>query len=191
MVALGAFGCSHLAVRIDGGVAHNRKADATHVTGGAGIGIGAWNCRGRLAANVVGALRGANEAEVLSELEVGLFIDPRDVQQRPQHRGRVGDEYYQAETVGWLLVSRLALGPGPSGANYTAEGALGFGAYQLTTRDHPYGAGRSTYYGGVTLEAFSTITGFDDRREWLVGGRLSGSLPGDLLYWVESIKSNL
>lgn len=177
----GASGCAPTpyTLRIDGGYQAPVGSDPQHdgyLTGTVGGGGQLRNRHGRIALTTEAAARPAANG-LLFALE-GNLIGPR---WRDHYRYNSGEgPLYMKISGGLTLVARVAAGPAFGEHRHLAEAALGVGIFNdAITHDHDNDARHPVrrYFSVMALEGFATRTAGDDHDDWMIGGRLSYTLP--------------
>lgn len=165
-------------IRIDGGYQTPVGADTAHegyITGSAGGGVQLRNARGRISLTAEAVARPAANG-VLFAVE-GDLLGLRTWQRR--YRSETSGVRRLDETAGFSLLARVAAGPAFGAHRQIAEASLGFGTYSdITVHDVSAEHGGIRHYFDLeAIEAFATLTTGDGHDDWMIGGRLSVTLP--------------
>jgi hypothetical protein len=179
-VTLGAAAaCSpaHYTLRLDGGYQTPVGQDPRHdgyFAGTAGGGVQLRNKRGRIAVTAEAAARPAADG-VLFALESDLLV----FWIRDDYHRNLGKGIFLKETSRVALSARVAAGPAFGEHAQIVEAALGVGIVgdSIAYYNDHRGIDVDRFFDMVAFEGFATRTAGDDHDDWMIGGRLSFTLP--------------
>lgn len=178
-VAAAACATRNYHLRVDGG--YQAPVVGRHdgfLSGTVGVGVQARNALARVALTADLVARPAANGALLS-LEanrLGLFA-------RHRVRENVARGVTLDQTMGVALVTRLSAGPAFGSHAYLLEGALGVASYSAdeivdARPDYPH---EGSYLSFVALEGFATRTSDSDHVDWMLGARITLTLPLNFL----------
>lgn len=180
MALIATTGCRYTTIRADLGYRTPVGDGATGSEGGytatGGLGGEIRNRRARLAVTAEYAARPAADATLFS-IEGDVFLHRFGVRTLTQP-GRTVTEKRES---GIGLLGRASFGPAFGDATSVGEWSLGVGLLGDSVVDDRDQDMFRYYFASLALEAVATRTSFPDHAEWMLGGRVSFVIPGNVL----------
>jgi hypothetical protein len=176
-MAVGAAGCVHPQLRVDAGYeAPQTERHKGFFTGTAGAGVNVRNRHGQLGLGAEYAARPAANA-VLFSVDGNLIVLRGRVRLVKQDHHTVT----MRENSDVTLVSRASAGPALGDGRWVGEWSLGVGFLHVDHVDNRDLNKTYSYFLGGAIEVVATRTADNDHVDWMLGGRLSWTLPYSII----------